>query len=125
MLCKSILYEFAVKKNLDRPIYNTRCTEGPSSVYICHLLLGGKTYKGEVAGSKQMAKQVAAQAAIKSLLGMLIYCFFSFSMLKRYIMYKRACLIPEKSWKKLMQELFTRSSCPKASVNLVYKPESI
>ncbi|KAH0671007.1 hypothetical protein KY290_014112 [Solanum tuberosum] len=71
MLCKSILYEFAVKRNLDRPIYNTRYTEGPSSVYICHLVLGGKTYKGELAGSKQMAKQVAAQAAIESLLGML------------------------------------------------------
>uniref|UniRef100_M1A463 Double-stranded RNA binding protein n=1 Tax=Solanum tuberosum TaxID=4113 RepID=M1A463_SOLTU len=69
MLCKSILYEFAVKRNLDRPIYNTRYTEGPSSVYICHLVLGGKTYKGELAGSKQMAKQVAAQAAIESLLG--------------------------------------------------------
>ncbi|XP_049394147.1 double-stranded RNA-binding protein 4-like [Solanum stenotomum] len=68
MLCKSILYEFAVKRNLDRPIYNTRYTEGPSSVYICHLVLGGKTYKGELAGSKQMAKQVAAQAAIESLL---------------------------------------------------------
>ncbi|KAG5618917.1 hypothetical protein H5410_018741, partial [Solanum commersonii] len=68
MLCKSILYEFAVKRNLDRPIYNTRYTEGPSSVYICHLVLGGKTYKGELAGSKQMAKQVAAQAAIESLM---------------------------------------------------------
>ncbi|XP_027770939.1 double-stranded RNA-binding protein 4-like [Solanum pennellii] len=68
MLCKSILYEFAVKRNLDRPIYNTRHTEGPSSVYICHLVLGGKTYKGELAGSKQMAKQVAAQSAIESLL---------------------------------------------------------
>ncbi|KAL3343542.1 hypothetical protein AABB24_027195 [Solanum stoloniferum] len=68
MLCKSILYEFAVKRNLDRPIYNTRYTEGSSIVYICHLVLGGKTYKGELAGSKQMAKQVAAQAAIESLL---------------------------------------------------------
>nr|XP_019068282.1 double-stranded RNA-binding protein 4-like isoform X2 [Solanum lycopersicum] len=68
MLCKSILYEFAVKRNLDRPIYNTRHTEGTSSVYICHLVLGGKTYKGELAGSKQMAKQVAAQSAIESLL---------------------------------------------------------
>ncbi|KAH0687487.1 hypothetical protein KY284_018040 [Solanum tuberosum] len=42
MLCKSILYEFAVKRNLDRPIYNTRYTERPSSVYICHLVLGGE-----------------------------------------------------------------------------------
>uniref|UniRef100_A0A3Q7GJ67 DRBM domain-containing protein n=1 Tax=Solanum lycopersicum TaxID=4081 RepID=A0A3Q7GJ67_SOLLC len=72
MLCKSILYEFAVKRNLDRPIYNTRHTEGTSSVYICHLVLGGKTYKGELAGSKQMAKQVAAQSAIESLLGMYV-----------------------------------------------------
>ncbi|KAH0763010.1 hypothetical protein KY290_019083 [Solanum tuberosum] len=68
MLCKSVLYEFAVKRNLHRPIYNTRYTERPSSVYICHLVLGGKTYKGEFAGSKQMAKQVVAQAAIESLL---------------------------------------------------------
>ncbi|CAN4088792.1 unnamed protein product [Withania somnifera] len=68
MLCKSILYEFAVKKNLDRPIYNTRYAEGPSSVYICLMVLGGKTYKGELAGSKKMAKQVAARAAIESLL---------------------------------------------------------
>ncbi|CAN4086656.1 unnamed protein product [Withania somnifera] len=68
MLCKSILYEFAVKKNLDRPIYNTRYAEGPSSVYICHLVLGGKTYKGELTGSKKMAKQVAARVAIESLL---------------------------------------------------------
>lgn len=122
MLCKSILYEFAVKKNLDRPIYNTRYTEGPSSVYICHLMLGGKTYKGELAGSKQMAKQVAAQAAIESLLGMLIYCFFS---LLRYIMCKRTVSNTLKTLKKLMQELFTRSSCPKISVILVCKPEWI
>ncbi|KAK6795723.1 hypothetical protein RDI58_009178 [Solanum bulbocastanum] len=82
MLCKSILNEFAVKRNLDRLIYNTRYTEGPSSVNICHLVLGGKTYKGELAGSKQMAKQVAAEAAIESLLGMLIHWFFSLAMLK-------------------------------------------
>ncbi|KAM3380398.1 double-stranded RNA-binding protein 4 isoform X2 [Capsicum galapagoense] len=68
MLCKSILYEYAVKKNLDRPIYNARYSEGPSTVYICHLTLRGKTYKGELSGSKKMAKQAAARAAIESLL---------------------------------------------------------
>ncbi|XP_015161742.1 double-stranded RNA-binding protein 4-like [Solanum tuberosum] len=77
MLCKSVLYEFAVKRNLHRPIYNTRYTERPSSVYICHLVLGGKTYKGEFAGSKQMAKQVVAQAAIESLLGTLYQIIMS------------------------------------------------
>ncbi|XP_059306657.1 double-stranded RNA-binding protein 4-like [Lycium ferocissimum] len=68
LLCKSILYEFAVKKNMNRPIYNTRYAEGPSSVYISHMVLGGRTYKGEVAGSKKMAEQLAARAAIESLL---------------------------------------------------------
>ncbi|KAG5618896.1 hypothetical protein H5410_018720 [Solanum commersonii] len=84
MLCKSILYEFAVKRNLDRP----------SSVYIRHLVLEGKTYKGELAGSKQMAKQVVAQAVIESLLGMLIHWFFSLSMLKCILCAKEFCLTP-------------------------------
>ncbi|KAJ8536044.1 hypothetical protein K7X08_034445 [Anisodus acutangulus] len=68
VLCKSILYEFAVKKNLNRPVYYTRYAEGPSSVYICHMVLADKTYKGEVAGSKKMAEQLAARTAIESLL---------------------------------------------------------
>ncbi|MCD7451757.1 hypothetical protein HAX54_013405 [Datura stramonium] len=71
MLCKSILHEFSVKKNLNRPIYNIRYAEGTNSVYVCHLVFGGRTYKGELAGSKKMAKQVAAQAVIESLLGTL------------------------------------------------------
>ncbi|KAK4350051.1 hypothetical protein RND71_029364 [Anisodus tanguticus] len=67
VLCKSILYEFAVKKNLNRPVYYTRNAQGPSSVYICHMVLADKTYKGEVTGSKKMAEQLAARTAIESL----------------------------------------------------------
>ncbi|OIT31878.1 double-stranded rna-binding protein 4 [Nicotiana attenuata] len=67
LLCKSILYEFAIKKNLRRPIYNPGY-EGASSVFISSVSLGFRTYKGEEAGSKKMAEQVAARAAIESLL---------------------------------------------------------
>ncbi|KAK3017220.1 hypothetical protein RJ639_007138, partial [Escallonia herrerae] len=66
---KSILHEFAVKRNLNFPKYTTTCPEGPGAVFICSLVFDGRTYIGEVAGSKKLAEQQAARSTIHSLLG--------------------------------------------------------
>ncbi|WMV21049.1 hypothetical protein MTR67_014434 [Solanum verrucosum] len=52
-LCKSILNKFAIKKKM-KPKYNIRChAKCLSSVFICHLAFGGKTYIGEEVGIRK------------------------------------------------------------------------
>nr|GMD12022.1 double-stranded RNA-binding protein 4-like [Ipomoea batatas] len=67
--CKSLLYQYALKNNLGMPSFKTINPAGPCLVYLSYMVFGGKTYTGEVAGSKKMAEQLAARAAIRSLLG--------------------------------------------------------
>ncbi|KAL5743429.1 hypothetical protein ACOSQ2_026545 [Xanthoceras sorbifolium] len=69
IFCKSILNEFAVKMNLERPTYNTIQPEGSLPVFISSLVFNGATYNGEVGKSKKEAEQLAARAVIRSLLG--------------------------------------------------------
>ncbi|XP_019168731.1 PREDICTED: uncharacterized protein LOC109164659 [Ipomoea nil] len=50
------------------PSFKTINPAGPCLAYLSYMVFGGKTYTGEVAGSKKMAEQLVARAAIRSLL---------------------------------------------------------
>lgn len=69
MLCKSILSEYTDKMNLSKPIYKTKLhvRSVPSSQST--LIFDGVVYTGEVSRTKKEAEQMAARAAILSLLG--------------------------------------------------------
>ncbi|CAI9113652.1 OLC1v1014291C1 [Oldenlandia corymbosa var. corymbosa] len=69
--CKSILHEYAVKMNLPIPKYHTIPIEGPRAVFKSSFEFCGETYTSGEAESKKVAEQLAAKAAIQSLLGQL------------------------------------------------------
>uniref|UniRef100_A0A7N2MKY3 DRBM domain-containing protein n=1 Tax=Quercus lobata TaxID=97700 RepID=A0A7N2MKY3_QUELO len=69
VFCKSILNEFAVKMNLQKPIYNTVQTEVLPAIFISSLVFNGVCYNGEPGGKKKEAEQLAARAVILSHLG--------------------------------------------------------
>ncbi|KAG5617685.1 hypothetical protein H5410_017509 [Solanum commersonii] len=47
------IFQFLYEKKM-KPKYNIRChAKGQSSVFICHLAFGGKTYIGEEVGNKK------------------------------------------------------------------------
>ncbi|KAK9272942.1 hypothetical protein L1049_003321 [Liquidambar formosana] len=69
VFCKSILNEFAVKMNLEKPIYNTIQSEGLLPVFISSLVFNGVTYTGVAARNKKEAEQLGARAVILSILG--------------------------------------------------------
>ncbi|XWS30809.1 hypothetical protein CRYUN_Cryun23aG0021800 [Craigia yunnanensis] len=68
VLCKSILNEFAVKMNLEMPTYNTIQSGGLLPLFVSYLVFNGVTYSGETGRNKKEAEQLAARAAILSLL---------------------------------------------------------
>ncbi|KAK9271606.1 hypothetical protein L1049_001968 [Liquidambar formosana] len=68
VFCKSILNEFAVKMNLEKPIYNTIQSEGLLPVFISSLVFNGVTYTGVAARNKKEAEQLGARAVILSIL---------------------------------------------------------
>lgn len=51
------------------PTYTTTQQDKFRPVYVSSLVFDGKTYRGEVAGSKKEAEQLVARIAIESLLG--------------------------------------------------------
>ncbi|KAE9604746.1 putative double-stranded RNA-binding domain-containing protein [Lupinus albus] len=67
---KSILIEYAVKKNIENPQYKTTTEGVQHHVFSSTLKFNGKSYIGEVGKRKKEAEQLVAFAAIKSLLGM-------------------------------------------------------
>ncbi|MBA0829571.1 hypothetical protein Goarm_014168 [Gossypium armourianum] len=67
--CKSILNEYALRMNHASPTYTTTQQDKFHPVYVSSLVFDGKTYRGEVAGSKKEAEQLVAWIAIESLLG--------------------------------------------------------
>ncbi|XP_075672416.1 uncharacterized protein LOC142641972 isoform X2 [Castanea sativa] len=69
VFCKSILNEFAVKMNLQKPIYNTVQTEGLPPVFISSMVFNGVCYNGEPGRNKKEAEQFTARAVILSHLG--------------------------------------------------------
>ncbi|KDP41135.1 hypothetical protein JCGZ_03626 [Jatropha curcas] len=66
--CKSILHEYAVRMNLGTPKYKTIQGEGVGPGFISSSFFDGKTCTGEVCASKKQAEQLAAGAAIQTLL---------------------------------------------------------
>lgn len=58
-----------MKKKLENPNYTTTHAEGLVPVFVSSLVLDGKTYTGQIGGSKKEAEQLAAHTAIQSLLG--------------------------------------------------------
>ena len=70
VFCKSILNEFAVKMNLQKPIYNTVQREGLPPIFISSLVFNGVCYNGEPGRNKKEAEQLAARVVILSHLGM-------------------------------------------------------
>ncbi|TYJ17522.1 hypothetical protein E1A91_A09G057800v1 [Gossypium mustelinum] len=67
--CKSIHNEYALRMNHVSPTYTTTQQDKFRPVYVSSLVFDGKTYRGEVAGSKKEAEQLVARIAIESLLG--------------------------------------------------------
>ncbi|KAI9074713.1 hypothetical protein K1719_014320 [Acacia pycnantha] len=65
MFFKSILNEFASKMNLDKVTYDTIQKEG-HLLFVSSLVFNGKSYIGDPARSKRIAKQLAAHHSFKS-----------------------------------------------------------
>ena len=73
MFCKSILNEFAVKVNREKPTYNSVQLPGPLPVFISTLVFDDVSYTGDAGRNKKEAEQLAARTVILSLLGTLTY----------------------------------------------------
>ncbi|KAG6742074.1 hypothetical protein POTOM_055360 [Populus tomentosa] len=69
VFCKSILNEFAVKVNREKPTYSTVQSPGLLPVFISTLVFDGVSYTGDAGRNKKEAEQLAARAVILSLLG--------------------------------------------------------
>ncbi|XP_057760891.1 double-stranded RNA-binding protein 4-like [Arachis stenosperma] len=67
--CKSILNEYAVRKNIGSPQYTTTQKSELHPVFISTLVFNGRIYTGQVGKSKKEAEQLAAFITIQSLLG--------------------------------------------------------
>ncbi|KMT18651.1 hypothetical protein BVRB_2g027800 [Beta vulgaris subsp. vulgaris] len=68
IFCKSILHEFATKMNMEKPKYDTAKVEGLIPVFTSSLVFNGMKYPGGPSVSKKEAEQLAARAAILSIL---------------------------------------------------------
>lgn len=82
-LCKSIINEYATKLHIEGPSYNTvqqQHSGGVLPVFTSSLVFNGTSYTGDHAKTKKEAEQSAAQAAILSIMGILLcmrYYIFS------------------------------------------------
>ncbi|KAK7300700.1 hypothetical protein RJT34_11548 [Clitoria ternatea] len=92
MFCKSILNEYATKLNLERPIYNT-LQKGLLPVFVSSLIFNGTSYTGDAARNKKDAEQLAARAAILSILGILFVFDVSGSGTMLYEMIKSKSIL--------------------------------
>lgn len=66
--CKSILNEYAVKMNLDKPVHNTVQSQGFVPAFVSSLVFDGVTYTGNAGRSKKEAEQLAAQAVLLAIM---------------------------------------------------------
>ncbi|GAB4827975.1 hypothetical protein Ancab_034860 [Ancistrocladus abbreviatus] len=82
LFCKSILNEFAVKMNLERPTFSTKHSEGPLQMFTASLDFNGVKYTGEVGRNKKEAEQLAARAVLLSILGNSSYGTLLFEIIK-------------------------------------------
>ncbi|KAJ6411302.1 hypothetical protein OIU84_007965 [Salix udensis] len=69
VFCKSILNEFAVKVNREKPTYNSVQLPGTLPVFTSTLVFDGVSYTGDAGRNKKEAEQLAARTVILSLLG--------------------------------------------------------
>ncbi|CAA6673116.1 unnamed protein product [Spirodela intermedia] len=67
--CKSILEEYAVKMNLERPAYTCSQLEGLLPTFTSSVLFAGRVHKGSIGRNKKEAQQLAARAVVESILG--------------------------------------------------------
>ncbi|KNA16793.1 hypothetical protein SOVF_085960 [Spinacia oleracea] len=68
VFCKSILHEFSMKMNIEKPEYDTVRSEGVIPVFISSLVFKGVKYVGQPSVNKKEAEQLAARAVILSIL---------------------------------------------------------
>ncbi|XP_076950875.1 uncharacterized protein LOC143623992 [Bidens hawaiensis] len=68
LFCKSVMAEYAAKKNIGRPVYETSQPEAPLPVFRSNLVFNGDTYPGDSAKSKKEAEQLVARSVIISFL---------------------------------------------------------
>ncbi|KAJ4973535.1 hypothetical protein NE237_006709 [Protea cynaroides] len=69
IFCKSILNEYAVKMNFEKPSYKTTQSEGLLPVFVSSLSFNGKIYTGSAGKNKKEAEQLAARSVLQSILG--------------------------------------------------------
>lgn len=69
MFCKTILSDYTDKMNLERPTYKTKQHKGSVPIFQSTLVFDGVVYTSDISRSKKEAEQLAARAAILSLLG--------------------------------------------------------
>ncbi|ONK55143.1 uncharacterized protein A4U43_UnF7180 [Asparagus officinalis] len=66
---KSMLHEYAMKMSLEKPTYQTsQATGSIHPMFISSTIFNGQTYTGDPGRNKKEAEQMAARAAIKSIL---------------------------------------------------------
>lgn len=68
VFCKSIISEYAVKMGMGPPTYTTQQTKALLPFFVSTLVLKEVAYVGDAARNKKEAEQVAARAAILSIL---------------------------------------------------------
>ncbi|XP_049358186.1 double-stranded RNA-binding protein 4-like [Solanum verrucosum] len=68
VFCKSILNEYAVKMNLEKPTYQTSQSMAVLPVFKSTSFFNGIHYTGEIGKNKKEAEQLAARAAVISIL---------------------------------------------------------
>ncbi|KAJ6803238.1 double-stranded RNA-binding protein 1-like [Iris pallida] len=67
--CKSILHEYAVKMNFEKPTYTTSQGHGGLlPIFVSSSVFNGETFTGTPAKNKKEAEQMAARAVIESVL---------------------------------------------------------
>lgn len=62
--------------DLDIPTYTSIQPEGLLPIFVSSLVFNGATYRGDIGRTKKEAEQLAARAAILSLLGICLLFFF-------------------------------------------------
>ncbi|WCJ35674.1 hypothetical protein M5689_016918 [Euphorbia peplus] len=68
IFCKSILHEYAVKTQMEMPVYSTLQRQGLLPVFASSVFLNGVTYYGENATTKKDPEQLAARSSILTLI---------------------------------------------------------
>ncbi|XP_078428444.1 uncharacterized protein LOC144700790 isoform X2 [Wolffia australiana] len=66
--CRTILHEYAVKMNLGSPSYTCKQSQGLLPTFISSVEFPGTVYQGVTGRNKKEAQQLAARAAIESIL---------------------------------------------------------